>query len=468
MSRSSVRLLAAALAALLAAALILSATPVVGAGAAPQRGEPRCPLRALERADDKPVEITFWHSMTRANEEALVRLTDEFNGSQSDVRVSLVNQVGYEETLEKYRAGLSSGDLPDIVQLGETALQQVIDSQAVLPAQACVDADDYDLSDFLPRVIDYYTVEDDLWAMPFNVSNPVLYYDRAVFRAAGLDPDEPPATLGELREYSEQIVENTDYPYGFALKIDAFFFEQLLGKANVPYVNNGNGREERATEVNFDKKAGRRIFKWMNDMVADDLAVTNQRLGPSQIDNYLALGNRQAAMTIDTTAGLGTISQVLGSGDYAHVEMGVAPMPGSEKGGTIVGGAALFIVNESSRAKQAAAWEYAKFLNEPEQVAQWSADSGYIPTRESAVELPAIQARWAEEPGFRVAYEQLLAGENSVATAGPVIGDYIGVRLIIEDQQTEMFSGGKRPKKALNDAKKQADEAIQDYNDRVG
>jgi len=455
-------------------ALVIAAvmSVVVGAlavpgGAVPAAGGPKCPLKALDKAD-KPVEITFWHAMTRANEETLVRLTDQFNSSQGDVRVNLVNQTSYEDNLSKFRAGLGTGELPDMIQLGETSLQQVIDSQAILPAQACVDADDYDLSDFLPRVVDYYTVEDTLWAMPFNVSNPLLYYDKNVFRRAGLDPEQPPTTLDEVRQYSEQIKANAGYPSGFALKVDAFFFEQLLGKADVQYVNNGNGRKERASEVQFDNKPGRQIFTWMSDMVADDLAVTSPRTGPDQINNFLAIGNQQAAMTIDTTAALGIISQILGQGDYAHVDLGVAPMPGSSKGGAIVGGAALYIVNKSSSAKQAAAWEYAKFLNEPAQVAAWSAGTGYIPTRESAVDEPVLQQQWADAPEFRVAYDQLLGGKNDLATAGPIIGDYLGTREAVEDAETRMFAEGQKPKAALKQAKNDADEVIQNYNDRVG
>jgi sn-glycerol 3-phosphate transport system substrate-binding protein len=448
------------------AALVIGALALPGGAAPAGGGGPKCPLKALDNAD-KPVEITFWHTMTRVPEETLVRLTDEFNSSQGDVHVNLVNNSSYEDNLEKFRTGLGTDELPDIIQLPETALQQVIDSQSVLPAQACVDADDYDLSDFLPRVTDYYTVEGELWAMPFNVSNPLLYYDKNAFRDAGLDPEQPPATLDEVREYSEAI-KASGYPYGLALKIDAFFFEQLLGKADVPYVNNGNGRKERATAVNFDNKAGREIFTWLSDMVSDGLAVTNPRSGPGQIDNFFAIGNEQAAMTIDTTAALGTISQILGTGQYANVELAVGPMPGSDKGGTIVGGAALFLVNQSPPAKQAAAWEYAKFLNTPENVAEWSAATGYVPTRESAVELPVLQEQWAAEPEYRVAYDQLFGGKNDLATSGPVIGDYLGVREVIDDAQTRMFADDGNPKAALKRAKNEANAVIEEYNSRIG
>jgi sn-glycerol 3-phosphate transport system substrate-binding protein len=439
----------------------------VPAGAASAGGDEKCPVGALKQAD-KPVEITFWHSMTRANEETLVRLTDAFHAAQSDVRVRLVNQTSYEDTVEKFRTGLGTGELPDIAQLPETFLQQSIDSQAILPVQTCIDADEYDLSDYLRRVIDYYTVDDTLWAMPFNVSNPILYYDKNAFRAAGLDPEQPPRTLAEVRGAAEQI-KASGYPAGFAFRIDAFFFEQLLAKAGDAYVNNGNGRKARATEVVFDTKAGRRVFTWLSEMVADGLAVTNARTGASAIDNLLAVGNRQAAMTVDSTAALGTIAQVLGSGQFSNVELGVGPLPGPEgKGGVLVGGAAFYMVKDTSPEKQAAAWKFVTFMSAPEQVAEWAAGTGYIPIRESAVELPAVQQRWSEIPGFRVAYEQLLGGTSNLATAGPVIGDYLGVRAVVDEAMERMFTQGKKPAKALSDAKRESDGVIQNYNDRVG
>jgi sn-glycerol 3-phosphate transport system substrate-binding protein len=450
----------------LAAALALAAAAVPG-GAAPRAGGDKCPLKALDRAD-KPVEITFWHSMTRTNEATLIRLTDAFNASQEKVRVNLVNQTTYEDTVEKFRNALATGDVPDVAQLPETFLQQAIDSQAILPIQACVDADKYELSDYLPRVIEYYTVEDTLWALPFNVSNPILYYDKNAFRAAGLDPEQPPATLDDVRAASEAI-KASGYPAGFALKIDAFFFEQFLAKSGKPYVNNGNGRNDRATEVEFDNRTGQEFFTWMSEMVADGLAVTNARSGASAIDNYLAIGNRQAAMTVDSIAGLGEIAQVLGSGQFSHVDLGVAPMPGPVgKGGVLVGGAAFYIMKETSDEKQAAAWEYAKFMSTPENIAEWAAGTGYIPIRESSVAMPVFQQRLADIPEFIIGYDQLKEGKNNLATAGPVIGDYLGVRVAVDEAVTRMLTDGKKPKPSLEDAKNESDAVIQDYNERVG
>ena len=115
------------------------------------------------------------------------------------MKVNLVNQIDYAQTFTKYKAGLATGDLPDIVQLQETEQQQMIDTQTVLPAGVCAKADKFSFSDFLPRVISYFTVEGKQYAMPFNTSGPVLYYNKKAFTAAGLDPDSPPKTLDEVR-----------------------------------------------------------------------------------------------------------------------------------------------------------------------------------------------------------------------------------------------------------------------------
>jgi sn-glycerol 3-phosphate transport system substrate-binding protein len=207
----------------------------------------------------------------------------------------------------------------------------------------------------------------------------------------------------------------------------------------------------------------------MNDMVSSGLAKTNDAEGASQVDNLLGIGNKNFGMTIDTSAALGTILQVLQGGQFADVELGVAPMPGPVgKGGVLVGGAALYIVNKSSPAQQAAAWKFAKFLDEPDSQAKWAVGTGYVPIRKSSIDNPELQARWAEVPGFKVAYDQLTKGVNNAATAGPVIGDYQGVRdtLLLEEQK--MFNNGKSPKAALKDAQKSTTAVIKDYNDRLG
>ena len=145
-------------------------------------------------------------------------------------------------------AGLSTGDLPDLVQIQDISLAQMIDTGSVLPAQACVKADHYDLSDHVKRVTDYYTVKGTLWPMPFNVSNPIFVYDKNAFTKAGLDPEKPPTTLDEVKADAQKLKDSGAVTKaGYGLKTDPWYLEQWLAKAGKPYVNNGNGRSSRAT-----------------------------------------------------------------------------------------------------------------------------------------------------------------------------------------------------------------------------
>jgi sn-glycerol 3-phosphate transport system substrate-binding protein len=440
------------------------AVPVAGAAQAQSSG--KCPLGALKNAKNKPVEITYWHgAFQSANEEALLRLVDKFNSSQNDVRVTVVNQTTYQDTLNKFRAGLSSGDLPDLVNIEDTGLQQMIDTQAVLPAQACVDADKYDLSDHLKRVADYYSVKGKLWPMPFNVSNPILYYNKKAFQSAGLDPNNPPKTLDEVKSVAQKLKDSGAVGQaGFGLKLDAWHLEQWSALAGKTYVNNGNGRKSRATSTTFDNATGKEVFTFLNDMVSQGLARTNPE---TNFDNLVGIGNGNFGMTIDTSAALGTIQQLLAAGDYPNVELGVAPIPGPKgKGGVLVGGGANYIVKKSSPEKQAAAWQFAKFLNETETQAEWSVGTGYVPIRQAAAEQPTVQQYWAQNPAFKVAYDQLVGGVANTATAGPVIGDYQGVRDAVLDSEQQMF-GGMSPSSALKQAKQDANAKIEEYNSRV-
>jgi sn-glycerol 3-phosphate transport system substrate-binding protein len=440
----------------------------VGAPASDAATSTKCPLTS---ASSKPVEITMWHSMTRSNEETLQKLTDAFNASQHDVKVNLVNQIDYVQTFTKYKAGLASGDLPDIVQLQETDQQQMIDTGTVLPASVCAKADKYSFSDFLPRVISYFTVQGTQYAMPFNTSGPVFYYNKKAFAAAGLDPDHPPTTLDAVRAAAEKLKAN-GVPAPLGLKTEPGFFEHWRGLANKLYVNNSNGRKARATKTAYDDATGREIFSWLSGMVKDGLATTNPDLGTGTFDDLLGIQSGSHAMAFDTSAALGTINSVLQAGNAPDIELGVAPLPAPGKsaatGGVLVSGGELFMVNKSSAAKQAAAWKYLKFLDQPDSLTTWAIGTGYLPIRKASADSTAMQQYWQQNPGFKVAYDQLATGPTNPATSGSVIGNYTGARDAVRDAENSMFLQGVDPKTALKAAGKNATSAIDDYNSKLG
>ena len=426
-----------------------------------------CGLDALAAADE-PVTITFWHTLIRSNAEWLEAATDEFNASQDEVRVELAQQPSYQDAFTKYKAGLQSGDLPDLVQMEETTVQQMIDSRSTVPVDACIEADGYDVSTFVPRALAYYAAGGVQRAMPWAISNPILFYDKAKFAAAGLDPEKPPTTLQELRDASQALVDAGVAEHGISLKIAPYIYEFLLAKSGGEYVNNGNGRQARADEANFTSDPSLAILEWWDAMVDDGLAL-NTGSDPNNIDHLLALTNAGAAMTIEASSAIGPIEAVLASGDFGDLEVTTAPLPSLEGGGGVpVGDGALWLPQASSPAKRAAAWRYATFLLSPEQQAGLAVAGGYVPARTDAGDVPLLAEHWEANPAYRVAYDQLVDGPVDDATVGSLIGDYQAVRNAIRDAMIRILRNGDDPADAAGDAKAEADIAVQEYNDRVG
>ena len=454
--------------AILAAAGLIVA---VLAGAACGGGEEAAPTATPQgqaATPSGPVTISFWHVATGAVQDTLTRLTDDFNASQDTITVSLVFQGTYDDNMNKILASLDSGDLPALAQLDDPKTQLIADSGAVVPVQDFVDAEGYDLSDFLPQVLGYYRVDGRLLGMPFNVTNPILYYNKKAFEKAGLDPQQPPRTLDDVREYSRKIVDAGVAPHGIALDINPWYFEQMLAKAGAEFLNNGNGREAQATEATFDGEEGLAIFTWWREMVDSGLALNVGR-NPTGADQILAIASQQAEMTIGSVSALRTVVNLMQSGQYPDIELGVGPLPSlpGGTGGVVVSGGAVYIMASRPPEEQQAAWEYIKFLSSSETQAEWFSGTGYIPTRTSSLDLPAAQDVVAQYPQFQVAVDQLAESPSTTAAAGPLLGPYAQVRALIATAIEEMLLTGKDPAAALADAAAQANEAIQSYNGRV-
>jgi sn-glycerol 3-phosphate transport system substrate-binding protein len=445
-----------------AGAVVLGACSSSKSNSPSSSGSSKFPLGAASRAAGKPVGITMWHSMQSANLTALQKMTASFNSSQSDVKVSLVNQNSYTDTLTLYTAALAGGTLPDVVQMESADLQLMIDSQSVVPAQSALDVDDVDTSDYLASALDYYKVDGKIYALPFNVSSQVLYYDANAFSAAGLDPASPPTTLTDLRSAAQKIVSSGTEKYGMSLKLSPSTFEEWLSMDGQALLNNGNGRTGRATSVDFDDSAGKSLASYYQQVYSQKIA---QPTSATTYDNLFAIANRIAPMTLETSAALGTVVELLGG--YKQVKLGVGPMPGPvATGGVFVGGAALFMVSKSPAQRQDASWQYIKYLTSPGQQAIWAAASGYIPVRKSAVDQSVLQQRWATIPEFKVAYDQILASPQSAATAGPVCGVQNQVDTAVQNALTSI-STGTSPDSALANAASTANQAISSYNSRI-
>jgi sn-glycerol 3-phosphate transport system substrate-binding protein len=457
--------------ALLAAFGLLLALAACGGGG--EEGGKVSPAAGTATAGGHTVNITMWHMEVASNLNAIQELVRRYNSSQSEVKVKLAFQGNADEEMAKLLASLSGGDLPAIVYLNEENAQRIIDSGAVTPVQEFIDRENYDLSDFAPKLIQYYTVDGKLWAMPFGSNVPMLFYNKVTFREVGLDPEKPPKDIEELRQVSEKMVKRDSHGNltrtGISMSITAWHLSTALAEHGDFYVNNENGRAGRATEALFNGPTGQAYFQWWRDMVKDGLAL-DVGLDPTAADAYLAVGAGHVGMTAGDSVALRSVVDALEGGlAQVDVELGVANLPGVPDGTGLPGiyGRALWVFKSRPQEEQEAAWKFIKWLMEPEQQAEWYAGSGFLPVNNKAFDLPAAKEIEAKYPQFKTAADLYRASSVSSIPPGPLLGPQFDVSQIIRREIEEMLVGNKDPIDAINDAAEQANDLIQDYNRRV-
>jgi sn-glycerol 3-phosphate transport system substrate-binding protein len=427
-----------------------------------------------KEAPSGPVNITFWHSETASANDNLVKLMERFNASQNEVKVEPVYQGSDIELALKLIAGMPSGNVPTIAYNSEPYTQPMIDSGQIVPIQEYVDREDYDLSDLAPAAIAYYTVDGTLYAMPHSLAVPLMYYNKIPFREVGLDPEQPPRDLDEVRAASEKLVQRDSAGnvtrYGFALDISPWHVELTLAGAGELYVNNENGRAGVATEVAFDNEAGQKLFQWWHDMVDDGLAL-NIGWDPIGANGLLAVGAKKAVMVRSSSSALRTVMDVLEKG-IEGVDLGVAPVPGIPgkvpEGSPGVYTRSLWIMSARPEAERDGAWKFIKWLMEPEQQAEWFAGSGYLPVRNSAYDLPAAKDVMARYPQFQLPADLFAKTATTTAALGPLLGPFQQVRDAIKNAIESIVSGSASPDEAMAAAVKEGNAAISDYNRRMG
>lgn len=445
---------------------------------------PACPVDALDTATG-PVEVVVWHTQQAKPLEALQQLVNHYNASQNRVRVRLENQgTSYDELQRKFATAVPSRQLPALIMVDDTFTKSMADSGVVLPAQSCIDAEGYDTSGFVETAKSYYTIDGVLWPASANLGSVLLFYNRAHFRAAGLDPDRSPSTLAEVREYAERIKAASVVDRPLVHELASWKTEFWLTGAGSAVVDNRNGRgagETTAATLTGNREA-LQLYSWFQQMNADGL-LTPVPSVPGQIDQYLAMANRQASMMVESSSAATSVEAFLGGNldpsqigaegfdptRLSGLDIGAGPFPALGEqaiGKTQMGGAAWYLINTVPEPVQAAAWDFMKFMNTPQAQAVMLTGGSYLPYVKATNDRPEVRAfytgslagRW-----LKIANDQIAAIDPTFP--GPLIGPYYEFREAVRKSQDALIFSGRSPEEALDQAQREVDAAIARYNE---
>ncbi|AFK19857.1 extracellular solute-binding protein [Haloferax mediterranei ATCC 33500] len=393
-------------------------------------------LRSERTTESGQTVVQFWHAMSGSKAMLLDSLVSEFNAEHDDIRVEAAAKGNYRGTFDATLAAARSGMPPTIAQLYEIGTQRALDSgeftpvESVLPGTASANA-------LVPEIANYYRHDGTLWSMPFNASNPVLYYNADAFRRAGLDPDSPPETFDDVTNAAATLTTNGTTQYGATWANYSWFIEQWFAAAGECLFDAENGRHGASKHANFDGEAAATIFGWWRDLEQNGLLYDPgvEARGDAR-DAFL---NGEAAMLIDSSSS--TMSVIEGADANGFTaKVGKLPAPGS-RSGVVVGGASLWVADDVPDQQQAAAGEFLAWLTQPEQQARWHRQTGYFPVHQQTKQLLDRDGWFDEQPEFAVAFEQLAESEDTPATRGARVGPFTTVRTIISEGLSELFDG---------------------------
>ena len=405
----------------------------------------------------KTVELDMYFPVAvGGGPDALISaLCEEFHQEYPEIIVNPVYSGTYAETRTKVQAAIKGGNTPAIALMFSIDLFSLLSMDAIMDfdSMATTEEDKKWLDGFYEGFMMNSQTGGKTYGIPWQRSTIILYYNKDAYREVGLDPDKPPATWEELEEYARKLTKEENgvtTRYGIQIPSDTAGYAYWMLQTFCNQQNGFNLMNKEGNEVYFNDPRtikGLSFWKSLSEKGYQPPTVTAWSTTPT---DFL---EQKAAMIYHTTGNLTNIRK------NATFDFGAAMLPANESRGSPTGGGNFYLFKGVPKEETEAAYTFIKWMtNNPERVAQWSIDTGYVATRPEAYETERMKKYAADFPQALVARDQLEYGyaEFSVYDQG-------NVQKALDDAIELVMSGQKDAKTALDEAQAKADEILKQY-----
>lgn len=378
----------------------------------------------------------------------------QFEAANPGVDVNPVYSGNYNDTTTKALTAAKSGTPPTVAVLLATDIFTLIDEDVVEPVGDYVktDADKAWLDGFMPAYMASANVDGKAWAVPFQRSTAVLYWNKSAFAEAGLDPEKYPTTWDQMVAYGNAVKKMdasgnvTRWGVGIPGNVgSAQWLFGALAAQNGARLMNDAGTETYLT----DPKVVEALQFWVDLSKVEGIHPPGIQEWGTTPSDFL---EQRIAMVWTTTGNLTNIRK------NATFDFGLAPYPGNPGPASVLGGGNLYIFKDAPAEEKAAAFEFIKFMTSDEIQADWSIQTGYIAPRDGAWETELLKSYVAEVPQAEVARNQI---PNSV----PEFSTHENARTtkVLNDALSAALTGTKTAEQALADAQVEIDRILTPY-----
>ena len=345
-----------------------------------------------KEAGPDQLTIRFYYPIGTAGDlaNAMNALCAEYSEENPDVDVEPIYAGDYVQTMQRTLTSSKAGNPADIALLTSADVWTAVDEGIIIPLQPLIDAEGEGFLDrFFPGMLYDAKVADEFYAIPFQKSTPIFYYNKDMFREAGLDPEKAPETWEELAEYAAILT--TDDRYGLEIPIDQWL-PSIFILQNGGEINNVEG-----TETYLDSPEAIEAIEYLLGLVEKGYMPAKRLFGDSSSDFVAG----KTAMMYNSTGSLAFVR------DSASFDWGVGFLPAGKERIVTTGGGQFVICSGLSDEHVQAAWDFIKWMTEPAQTAKWSMASGFIAVNPAAFGLPEMVEYTDALPQAIVARDQL-------------------------------------------------------------
>jgi ABC-type glycerol-3-phosphate transport system substrate-binding protein len=356
----------------------------------------------------------------------------------------------YQALSQKLMASIQANKQPDVAQVFESWTANFVEGDVLVDLGEMITNDstftEADMEDIFPVFIRSNTLNGKLYSLPFNKSVRLIYYNKDSFIRNGLDPNRPPETWEEFREYCKKLTKDLDGDgvtdiYGTNMNVSAWQFENLLVQAG------GSIMKPDGITPAFNSPEGGEALDFICQLLNEDKSVYTVSGFEGQND-FMAekVGMYEGS----------SVSIVFMKNQKSLFNMGMAPIPHFRTKRNIISGTNVAIFKSSDAKREAAAWEFIKWFSDTEPTAKWSSLTNYMPVRRSSLETETLKRMLTGNEALAEVYGQLEFAETE-----PQFAEWYNARKDLEEQVLEkVINGLISPKEALDQAAKKIEKEI--------
>ena len=383
------------------------------------------------------VDLTFWHYWDGANGQALQKLIDQYQKEHPGVNIKAEFVPG-SDLQTKLQTAITGKRTPSMAIADLTAMPNLVRSGALAALDPYIAKSKLNLQDYYAGPMVYGRYNGKQYSLPVSASNLGLFYNKDLFRQAGLDPNKPPKTWEDLVSMGKTIQAKTG-KQGYELFTQGgegttWQWQVFLWGAGGSFLNKTN------TAAAFNGPAGVKALQFWTDLVNKDKV--------SSVAPWGLFGRGEAAMVMDGS----WMTQFFP--EQVDFELGAAPFP-YPKGmqpATNMGGEQVFVFN-GDPATQQAAWDFVNWFSSTPVQVQWDRATGFMPVKKS-VASAASYKNWVKNTRPLL---QPFVNSMTFANPRPPVPQYAQISDRVATAVQEALTGRAGPQDALNRAAQDVD-----------